>query len=97
MRKNDKSQTKFNDIRTIGLHGAIVNEESSSNVISLSSCVHDFNTKAEESFIKFNDFCLKSNQPFRSQLSSLQFPVFVHLFIELFQSGHKANGKLIHF
>jgi hypothetical protein len=86
-------KSKICSLEELAQKGSLVNIESTSNVIALSSSVGDFSIKAENAFKSFNSYLsqLKSKS-FVEQLSKLQFPLFVNIFIDLCECGQKASG-----
>jgi hypothetical protein len=86
-------KSKTCSLEELAQKGSLMNIESTSNVIALSSSVGDFSIKAENAFKSFNNYLsqLKSKS-FVEQLSKFQFPLFVNIFIDLCECGQKASG-----
>ena len=79
----------------VGLKGSVVNSCSDSDVICLSQSVNDLSVLAETAYKQFINFVerFKSKQRLSEQLLQLEFPLFVYLFIEMFECGHRVTGK----
>lgn len=71
----------------------VSNESSLCDIFNNSACVSDVNNRADDIFLKFNKFVTESQDVYKEELSQLTFPLFVHLFIELFQCGHRVHGN----
>lgn len=84
------------NLRELALNGMLSNASSDSDVISLSQGIGDLAVIAEKSFQQFLEYVqqFKTKQRVFEQLLQLEFPLFVHIFIELFECGHKIAGKI---
>jgi hypothetical protein len=83
-------------LEEIALNGSVVNATSDADATTWSlQAGSDFAANAEAAFKSFTEFVakFKSKQRLFEQLSQLEFPIFLYIFIELFDCGHKMSGK----
>ena len=83
------------NLEEVALKGMLNNTSSDSDVISLSQGIGDLTVLAEKSFKQFLEYVkqFEPKQQLFKQLVQLEFPLFVHIFIELFECGHKIAGN----
>lgn len=87
-----KLQQSVNDFV---LNGTVASETGSKNVISYSPVNKDAQA-VEQQFSRLKSFVADACEPFKSELTYILFPVFVHLYLELICNGHKASAQKFH-
>ncbi|CAG2165709.1 unnamed protein product [Oppiella nova] len=83
-------------LEEIALNGSVVNATSDADATTWSlQAGADFAANAEAAFKSFIEFVakFKSKQRLFEQLSQLEFPIFLYIFIELFDCGHKMSAR----
>ncbi|XP_054156806.1 TAF5-like RNA polymerase II p300/CBP-associated factor-associated factor 65 kDa subunit 5L [Oppia nitens] len=82
-------------LEEIALNGALVNVTSDADTVSLAHWTGEMTASAESAYKHFLDFVQQYRTKIRffDQLSQLEFPLFLYIFIELFECGHKVSAR----
>lgn len=77
------------------LNGTVASETGAKNVLSYSPVNKDAQA-VEQQFSKLKNFIADACEPFKSELTFMLFPVFVHLYLELISNGQKSSAQKFH-
>jgi len=85
-----KSELKLQQtVQEMTLQGAISSESSVRNVIAFSSINRDV-TAIDQQFTRLKSFVSEAVEPYKSELTYILFPIFVHIYLELVFNGQKT-------
>ncbi|KAK8760698.1 hypothetical protein V5799_028034 [Amblyomma americanum] len=91
-----KSDMKVHQsVSDFALNGTVASETGSKNVISYSPVNKDAQV-VEQQFTKLKSFIADACEPFKSELTFILFPVFVHLYLDLIANGQKSSAQKFH-
>ncbi|KAM7282074.1 TAF5-like RNA polymerase II p300/CBP-associated factor-associated factor 65 kDa subunit 5L [Ixodes scapularis] len=77
------------------LSGVVAAETGTKNLFSFSAISKDASS-IDQQFTKFKNFVSEASEPFKSELSFVLFPIFVHLYLELVSNGQKSLAQKFH-
>lgn len=87
--------TLLQNTHEMAVRGLVANESSLLNSIGFSSISGDA-TAIDQHFTKLKAFVSDAVEPFRTELTYVLFPMFVHLYLELICNGHKTPAQKFH-
>ncbi|XP_075545493.1 TAF5-like RNA polymerase II p300/CBP-associated factor-associated factor 65 kDa subunit 5L isoform X2 [Dermacentor variabilis] len=82
-------------VADFALNGTVASETGAKNVLSYSPVNKDAQA-VEQQFSKLKNFIADACEPFKSELTFILFPVFVHLYLELITNGQKSSAQKFH-
>ncbi|KAG0409761.1 hypothetical protein HPB47_013116 [Ixodes persulcatus] len=77
------------------LSGVVAAETGTKNLFSFSAISKDASS-IDQQFTKLKNFVSEASEPFKSELSFVLFPIFVHLYLELVSNGQKSLAQKFH-
>ncbi|KAK3591880.1 hypothetical protein CHS0354_005083 [Potamilus streckersoni] len=77
------------NLEEMALKNSLSGEITTDNTLTFSSISGDA-TVCEQQYSRFKNFVQESSDPLRTELQSLLFPLFVHIYLELLCNGHKT-------
>ncbi|KAL3200639.1 hypothetical protein MRX96_012920 [Rhipicephalus microplus] len=91
-----KSDVKLQQsVADFALNGTVASETGAKNVLSYSPVNKDAQA-VEQQFSKLKNFIADACEPFKSELTFMLFPMFVHLYLELISNGQKSSAQKFH-
>ncbi|KAH6935987.1 hypothetical protein HPB50_012076 [Hyalomma asiaticum] len=82
-------------VADFALNGTVASETGAKNVLSYSPVNKDAQA-VEQQFSKLKNFIADACEPFKSELTFVLFPMFVHLYLELVSNGQKSSVQFSH-
>lgn len=82
-------------VADFALNGTVASETGAKNVLSYSPVNKDAQA-VEQQFSKLKNFIADACEPFKSELTFVLFPMFVHLYLELVSNGQKSSAQKFH-
>ncbi|CAN7937908.1 unnamed protein product [Ixodes hexagonus] len=77
------------------LNGVVATETGTKNLFSFSAISKDASS-VDQQFTKLKNFVSEASEPFKSELTFVLFPIFVHLYLELITNGQKSSAQKFH-
>ncbi|XP_064480248.1 TAF5-like RNA polymerase II p300/CBP-associated factor-associated factor 65 kDa subunit 5L [Ornithodoros turicata] len=97
----DSDSFKKSDLRLqqslhdLALNTTIASETGTRNLVRY-GCISKDATAIDHQFSSLKTFIADASEPFKSQLTFILFPAFVHLYLELINGGHKGSAQKFH-